>query len=93
MNINVQPLELLGKRWGLEFLSSSSMCDDPFGINIDIYGDNIKWTVYYDARFIEPEVASSLLKEMQEAFFIIVDANRHPGLTVRDVLKSIKGSG
>jgi hypothetical protein len=92
MNINVQPLNSLGQRWGLEFISSYSMCDDPFGINIDIQGDNIKWTVYYDVRFLDSETASSLLSEIQAAFFLIIDTNRQPSLTVRDVVGDIRVS-
>ncbi|KAB5518057.1 hypothetical protein GE09DRAFT_1045038 [Coniochaeta sp. 2T2.1] len=90
ININTQPLKLIGQRWGLEFVTSHAMCDDPFGINIDIYGDNIKWTVYYDARFFDSATASSLLADIQAAFFLIVNPNRRPNLTVGDVLTAIR---
>ncbi|KAJ9158132.1 Nonribosomal peptide synthetase 1 [Coniochaeta hoffmannii] len=68
MNINVQPLNLLGQRLGLEFVRSWSMCDDPFGINVDIFGDGIKWAVYHDARFINAETAGGLLRD-----FVMLD--------------------
>lgn len=90
MNINVQPLALLGQRWGLEFIKSSSKCDDPFGINIDVSGGNITWTVYYDERFIDAETVSGLIRNIQSAFDLIVDGNRQDCLTVGDVLRTIQ---
>lgn len=69
------------------------MCHDPFGFNIDIYGNNIKWTVHCDALFIDLETASGLLRDIQAAFFPTVDADRQPGLTIGDVLRSMRDSG
>jgi len=92
MNINVQPLNLLGQRLGLEFVRSWSMCDDPFGINVDIFGDGIKWAVYHDARFINAETAGGLLRDVRDVFALIVDADRQLELTVGDVLKGYQKS-
>ena len=89
MNINIQPLKSLAQKLDLEFCVSHSMCDDPFGINIDTDGDEIKWTVYYDARFIDKEIATSLLRDLQTAFFLVVNSNTQSDFTVADVLRSI----
>jgi hypothetical protein len=90
MNINTQPLNLLDKKLGLQFVSCYSMCDDPFGINVDIYGDNIKWTVYHDPRFIDADAAQSLLRDVQAVFNLIVDGDKDASFSVGDALRSIK---
>ena len=55
MNINPNPLCSLGKKLGMEHKMSYASCDDPFGINVDLFEGKMEWAVYFDEKFIEVE--------------------------------------
>jgi aryl carrier-like protein len=89
ININPHPLASLGKGWGLEYVSSHAGCDDPFGVNVDLYDGRMEWVVYYDERFVGGDVVERLLREMKRVFLTLVDAGLRPEMTVGGVLTSL----
>ncbi|KAK6069069.1 peptide synthetase [Seiridium cupressi] len=64
MNINPNALSSYG-RLGLQYQGSYASCDDPFGINVDLYDDKIEWAIYYDERFISAPVVDELLASFE----------------------------
>jgi hypothetical protein len=70
-------------------MSSHAGCDDPFGVNVDLYDERMEWVVYYDERCVESEVVERLLREMKRGFLTLVDARLKPEMTVREALDSL----
>jgi aryl carrier-like protein len=91
MNINPHRLASLGWGCGLEFESCYASCDDPFGINVDLFDGKMEWRIYYDDSFISAGIVESLLKDIETVFLQLVDAHLQPGLTVGDVFERLCG--
>lgn len=86
MNINPRPLSSPGKKLGMDYKSSYTSCDDPFGINVDFLDGKMEWTIYFDGRFISEEKVEKLLRDLHMVFERLIDAWEQPGLTVGEVL-------
>lgn len=75
VNMNINPNALSSyTRLGLEYQGSYASCDDPFGINVDLYDDRIEWTVYYDERFISHDAVGDLLAGFKSILSKVGDA-------------------
>jgi hypothetical protein len=89
ININPHPLASLGKGWGLEYVSDHAGCDDPFGVNIDLYEGKMVWVIYYDERFVSSEVVERLLGVMRRVFLKLLEVGARPEMTVGEALDSL----
>ncbi|KAH6702084.1 hypothetical protein BKA61DRAFT_201930 [Leptodontidium sp. MPI-SDFR-AT-0119] len=77
LNINITPKGIASssKGWGLELQSSHlTLCDDPFGINVNLHDDRIDWLIYFDERYISVEKVERLLDNIRLVFFELVNA-------------------
>jgi hypothetical protein len=92
MNIIPRRVASLGEGLGLEFKSAYGSCDDPFGINVNLYEGKMEWQIYYDKRFIAEEEVERLLKDIKLGFLQLVKAHLQPELTVGEILELL-GNG
>ncbi|KAI1871397.1 uncharacterized protein JN550_004391 [Neoarthrinium moseri] len=75
INMNINPNALSSyDRLGLEYQGSHASCDDPFGINVDLYDDKIVWTIYFDERFIASEKVRELLSKFKNLLTRMMEA-------------------
>jgi hypothetical protein len=89
ININPHPLASLGKGWGLKYVSDHAGCDDPFGVNVDLYEGKMVWVVYYDEKFVSSEAVERLLGEMRRVFLKLLEVGARPEMTVGEILDSL----
>jgi amino acid adenylation domain-containing protein len=92
LNINPNSVASLWKGVGLELKSSHETIDDPFGINVSFHDGKLKWSVYYDERFITGERVESLLEGIRRVLLRLVEAYLQPELTVGEILERL-GNG
>ncbi|KAH7417710.1 hypothetical protein BKA64DRAFT_307400 [Cadophora sp. MPI-SDFR-AT-0126] len=87
LNINITPKGIASssKGWGLELISSHlTLCDDPFGINVNLHEETIDWLIYFDERFISGMQVERLLEDIKFVFFQL--ANAEKGALVAGIL-------
>jgi amino acid adenylation domain-containing protein len=89
LNINPNSVTSLWTRLGLKLQSCHETIDDPFGINVSLYDRKIKWSVYYDEKFIAGERVESLLEDIERVFLQLAEAYRQPELTVGEMLRPL----
>ena len=94
LNINITPKGIASssKGWGLELVSSHlTLCDDPFGINVNLHEDRINWLIYFDERFISGDKVERLLEDIKLVFFQL--ANAREGADVAGILGGFRETG
>ncbi|KAH7361061.1 hypothetical protein BKA65DRAFT_591983 [Rhexocercosporidium sp. MPI-PUGE-AT-0058] len=91
LNINITPKGIASssKGWGLTLESSHlTLCDDPFGINLNLHEDRIDWLIYFDERFISEEKVERLLEDIKVVLFELVNAEE--GATVAGIFTILR---